>query len=90
MITGHETTPEEVSAGTDLSGSDPAIICSADHNKTKGTIRYKTTGSKTGVHTDVQLVDTDTGETWEVQLKATDSSAYAHEWIDSHPVARFW
>ena len=35
--------------------------------------------------TDVQLVDTDTGEIWEVQLKATDSSAYAQEWIDSHP-----
>ena len=35
--------------------------------------------------TDVQLIDADTGETWEVQLKATDSSSYAHEWIDSHP-----
>jgi len=35
--------------------------------------------------TDVQFVDTDTGETWEVQLKATDSAAYANDWIDAHP-----
>ncbi len=35
--------------------------------------------------TDVQFVDTATGETWEAQLKATDSAAYANEWIDAHP-----
>lgn len=34
--------------------------------------------------TDVQFIDTDSGATWEVQLKATDSSAYAHDWIDAH------
>lgn len=35
--------------------------------------------------TDVQLTDSDTGATWEIQLKATDSSSYAHEWIENHP-----
>jgi hypothetical protein len=35
--------------------------------------------------TDVQFIDTDTGQTWEIQLKATDSAAYANEWIDAHP-----
>lgn len=35
--------------------------------------------------TDVQLTDVDTGETWEVQLKATDDASYAHDWIDEHP-----
>ena len=35
--------------------------------------------------TDVQFIDTDTGQTWEVQLKATDSAAYANDWIEAHP-----
>jgi len=35
--------------------------------------------------TDVQFIDTATGETWEAQLKATDSAAYANEWVDAHP-----
>lgn len=35
--------------------------------------------------TDVQFIDTDTGQTWEVQLKATDSAAYANDWIETHP-----
>jgi len=35
--------------------------------------------------TDVQFIDTDTGQTWEVQLKATDSAAYANNWIEAHP-----
>lgn len=35
--------------------------------------------------TDVQFIDTSTGASWEVQLKATDSSSYAHDWIDQHP-----
>jgi hypothetical protein len=34
---------------------------------------------------DVQLVDRSTGETWQAQLKATDSSAYVQEWVDAHP-----
>lgn len=35
--------------------------------------------------TDVQFVDTETGATWEVQLKATDYVAYANGWVDNHP-----
>lgn len=35
--------------------------------------------------TDVQFIDTDTGATWEVQLKATDNADYAHDWIADHP-----
>ena len=35
--------------------------------------------------TDVQFIDTDTRQTWEVQLKATDSAAYAYDWIEAHP-----
>src|SRR5687767_250523 len=35
--------------------------------------------------TDVQLIDSITGETWAVQLKATDSTAYVTDWIDEHP-----
>ena len=35
--------------------------------------------------TDIQLVDEDTGEVWEVQLKATDNAAYVQDWIDRHP-----
>ncbi|MDD5392739.1 MAG: hypothetical protein PHE17_06945 [Thiothrix sp.] len=35
--------------------------------------------------TDIQLVDDDSGETWEVQLKATDSSFYVQDWLDTHP-----
>jgi hypothetical protein len=35
--------------------------------------------------TDVQLIDRSTGESWEVQLKATDNSGYAQEWMDTHP-----
>lgn len=35
--------------------------------------------------TDVQFIDTDTGATWEIQLKATDSASYAHDWIENHP-----
>lgn len=35
--------------------------------------------------TDVQLIDQASGETWAVQLKATDSSHYVQEWIDEHP-----
>lgn len=34
---------------------------------------------------DVQFVDQSTGETWQAQLKATDSSAYVQEWVDAHP-----
>ena len=35
--------------------------------------------------TDVQFIDTDSGQTWEVQLKATDSATYANDWIEAHP-----
>lgn len=35
--------------------------------------------------TDVLLIDKTSGETWEVQLKATDNVAYVQDWIDSHP-----
>jgi len=34
---------------------------------------------------DVELFDKDTGEHWDVQLKATDSSSYVSEWIIEHP-----
>ena len=33
---------------------------------------------------DVQMFNTATGETWEVQLKATDNASYVDEWIDTH------
>jgi hypothetical protein len=35
--------------------------------------------------TDVILHNEDTGETWDVQLKATDSEGYVQDWIDAHP-----
>lgn len=34
---------------------------------------------------DVQLYNQDTGESWEVQLKATDNSSYVNQWIEQHP-----
>jgi hypothetical protein len=34
--------------------------------------------------TDVVLTNNDTGEIFEVQLKATDSSSYVNDWINSH------
>jgi len=34
--------------------------------------------------TDVVLTNNDTGEMFEVQLKATDSSSYVNDWIDNH------
>jgi len=35
--------------------------------------------------TDVMFVDNATGQTWGVQLKATDTASYVQNWIDSHP-----
>lgn len=35
--------------------------------------------------TDVQLVDHATGNTWEIQLKATDSQSYANDWLSENP-----
>jgi len=35
--------------------------------------------------TDIQLIDASTGETWEVQLKATSDSSYVQDWIENHP-----
>lgn len=35
--------------------------------------------------TDIQLLDRSTGETWEVQLKATDDASYVTDWIERHP-----
>lgn len=34
---------------------------------------------------DVQLLDQNTGDTWSVQLKATDDIGYVNSWIDSNP-----
>lgn len=34
---------------------------------------------------DVTMVDAETGETWALQLKATDNSGYVQDWIDAHP-----
>jgi len=34
---------------------------------------------------DVELFNQETGEYWDVQLKATDSSSYVNEWITEHP-----
>jgi hypothetical protein len=34
---------------------------------------------------DVNLVDANTGESWDVQLKATDNESYVKDWIDIHP-----
>ena len=36
-------------------------------------------------NTDLQLIDTATGELWEIQLKATDSQAYVQNWLDNNP-----
>ncbi len=33
---------------------------------------------------DVKMFNTSTGESWEVQLKATDNASYVDEWIDTH------
>ena len=35
--------------------------------------------------TDVMFVDDSTGQTWDVQLKATDDASYVQDWIDHHP-----
>ena len=35
--------------------------------------------------TDVQLLDRYSGETWSVQLKATDDASYVADWIEQHP-----
>lgn len=35
--------------------------------------------------TDLEYTNAETGSTWEVQLKATDSEANVRAWIDSHP-----
>ena len=34
---------------------------------------------------DVYLVDNNTGESWDIQLKATDSESYVEDWIETHP-----
>ncbi len=34
--------------------------------------------------TDVLMFDESTGESWEIQLKATDNSSYVADWVDSH------
>ena len=34
---------------------------------------------------DVQLFDKDTGEYWDVQLKASDDKSYVNQWIEQHP-----
>lgn len=36
-------------------------------------------------HMDILLTDNNTGETIEIQLKATDSSYYVQDWINNHP-----
>lgn len=36
-------------------------------------------------HMDILLTDNNTGETIEIQLKATDNSYYVQDWIDRHP-----
>ena len=33
---------------------------------------------------DIKMYDTSTGESWDVQLKATDSATYVDEWMDQH------
>lgn len=35
--------------------------------------------------TDIELIDKSNGETWEIQLKCTDSTSYVQDWIDGHP-----
>jgi hypothetical protein len=35
--------------------------------------------------TDVQLIDQTTGETWEIQLRATNNQNYVQKWIDDNP-----
>jgi len=34
---------------------------------------------------DIVMTDASTGETWDVQLKATDSVGYVQDWMDAHP-----
>jgi hypothetical protein len=35
--------------------------------------------------TDVRFSDAETGESWEIQLKATDHAGYVQDWLDAHP-----
>jgi len=35
--------------------------------------------------TDVRFSDIETGQSWDIQLKATDSSTYVKDWLDTHP-----
>lgn len=41
--------------------------------------------SPTHPDTDILFVDKESGEAWEVQLKATDNTAYVQDWINDHP-----
>lgn len=34
---------------------------------------------------DVKMFNTNTGENWEIQLKATNNQSYVQDWIDNHP-----
>ncbi len=38
--------------------------------------------------TDIIYADGESGETWEVQVKATDSESYVREWIERYPEGR--
>jgi len=42
-------------------------------------------GSPNHPDTDVLFTDMVTGDSWEIQLKATDNAAYVQDWIDTHP-----
>lgn len=94
----HDAAPEEIS--TYLRGLDddalPGIVSNtkgilhemqfvALENEDGDSVYASIFESTNHPGTDVQFIDTDSGATWEVQLKATDSSAYAHDWIDAHP-----
>jgi hypothetical protein len=94
----HDATPEQV--GEYLGGLDddalPGIVSNtkgilhemqyvAVENSDGDTVYASVFEATNHPGTDIQFVDTATGETWEAQLKATDSAGYANEWIDAHP-----
>jgi hypothetical protein len=94
----HDATPEQV--GDYLRGLDvaalPGIVSNtkgilhemqfvAVENSDGDTVYASVYDATNHPGTDIQFVDTATGETWDAQLKATESAGYANEWIDTHP-----
>lgn len=54
-------------------------------NEDGDTVHAAIFGSTNNPGYDVQFRDTETGEQWQAQLKATDDPGYVREWVEAHP-----